>query len=154
MADTKEVISILNNLIETSKDGEEGFRTSAENIDDGLLKSFFLRRSLEVANSAKELQEVVRSLGSEPETSASLSGTLHRRWVDIKTAITSNDNLAVLDEVERGEDVALNAYKEAVVQELPAYVREIVQRQLEGVQRNHDEVKALRDHARELAHHD
>ncbi|HSH72633.1 MAG TPA: PA2169 family four-helix-bundle protein [Methylophilaceae bacterium] len=153
MADTKEVITILNNLIETSKDGEEGFRSSAENINDGLLKSFFLRRSLEVAGSAKELQEVVRSLGGEPETTASITGSLHRRWVDIKTAITSNDNLAVLNEVERGEDVALKAYKEAVVQDLPVYVRDIVQKQLEGVQRNHDEVKALRDHARELEHH-
>jgi len=152
MSEANQVIATLNNLIEISKDGEEGFRTSAENINDGLLKSFFLRRSLEVAGSAKELQEVVRSLGGEPETTPSIAGTLHRRWIDIKTAITSNDKLAVLNEAERGEDVALKAYKEAVVQDLPPYVRDIVQKQLEGVKRNHDEVKALRDHAQELAH--
>jgi len=152
MSEANEVIETLNNLIEISKDGEEGFRTSAENIDDSLLKSFFLRRSLEIGGSVKELQEVVRSLGGEPETTSSIAGTLHRHWVDIKTAVTSNDKLAVLNEVERGEDSALKAYKEAVVQDLPAYVRDLVQKQLDGVQRNHDEVKALRDHAQELAH--
>jgi len=153
MSEANQVIATLNNLIEVSKDGEEGFRTSADNIDDSLLKSFFLRRSLEVAGSVKELQEVVRSMGGEPETTPSITGTLHRRWIDLKTAITSNDKLAVLNEAERGEDVALKAYKEAVVQDLPPYVRDIVQKQLEGVKRNHDEVKALRDHERELVHH-
>jgi len=153
MSEANQVIETLNNLIEISKDGEEGFRTSAENIDDSLLKSFFLRRSLEIGGSVKELQEVVRSMGGEPETTSSIAGTLHRRWIDLKTAITSNDKLAVLNEAERGEDVALKAYKDAVVQDLPPYVRDIVQKQLEGVKRNHDEVKALRDHEQELVHH-
>lgn len=152
MSDNKEIISTLNNLIETSKDGEEGFRTSAENVNDALLKSFFTRRSLEVAKGARELQDLVRSLGGEPETSSSISGSLHRRWIDIKTAITSNDNLAVLNEAERGEDVALKAYKDAVQKDLPSDVRAVVERQLQGAQRNHDEVKALRDRARAAAH--
>jgi uncharacterized protein (TIGR02284 family) len=154
MTDSTHVIATLNNLIEISKDGEEGFRTSAKNIDDDLLKSFFLRRSLEVAGSVTELQDLVYALGGKPETSSSINGALHRGWVDIKTAISSNDNLAVLNEVERGEDFALKAYEEAITQDLPPYVRDIVQKQLEGVQRNHAEVKALRDHADELAHHE
>lgn len=107
MADNNEIISTLNDLIEVSKDGEEGFRSSAENVDDPQLKTFFLRRSKEVATSVQELQELVRSLGGKPADSSSLSGTLHRRWIDLKTALTSNDTVAVLNETERGEDVAL-----------------------------------------------
>ncbi|PPD11259.1 MULTISPECIES: PA2169 family four-helix-bundle protein [Methylophilus] len=146
--DNEEIISTLNDLIEVSKDGEEGFRSSAENVDDPQLKAFFLRRSQEVAASVQELQELVRSLGGEPASSTSLSGTLHRRWIDIKTALTSNDTLAVLNETERGEDVALATYRRAAEKDLPTHVRFVVVRQLEGAKRNHDEVKRLRDAAR------
>lgn len=145
MLDKDDIISTLNGLIETSKDGEEGFRSSAENVDDPRLKEFFLRRSQEVAASVKELQDLVRSLGGEPETSSSISGTLHRRWIDIKTALTSNDTLAVLNETERGEDVALKAYREAAEKDLPTEIKFVVVRQLEGAKRNHDQVKQLRD---------
>lgn len=148
MEDNDDIISTLNDLIEVSKDGEEGFRSSAENVDDPALKSFFIRRSQEVATSVQELQDLVRSLGGEPASSTSLSGALHRRWIDIKTALTSNDTLAVLNETERGEDVALAAYRKAAEKDLPTHVRFVVVRQLEGAKRNHDEVKRLRDAAR------
>jgi uncharacterized protein (TIGR02284 family) len=148
MADNNEIISTLNDLIEVSKDGEEGFRSSAENVDDPQLKTFFLRRSKEVATSVQELQELVRSLGGKPADSSSLSGTLHRRWIDLKTALTSNDTVAVLNETERGEDVALATYRKAAEKELPPHIRFVVVRQLEGAKRNHDEVKRLRDAAR------
>lgn len=146
--DNEEIISTLNDLIEVSKDGEEGFRSSAENVDDPQLKAYFLRRSEEVAASVQELQELVRSLGGEPASSTSLGGTLHRRWIDLKTALTSNDTVAVLNETERGEDVALATYRKAAEKDLPTHVRFVVVRQLEGAKRNHDEVKRLRDAAR------
>lgn len=145
MVDHNDVIAILNELIETSKDGEEGFRSSAEHVDDKRLRDFFLRRSKEVGESVRELQALVTSLGGVPVNATSIGGTLHRRWIDIKTALTSNDNLAVLNETERGEDVALAAYREALEIGLPQPIKAVVIRQLDGVKRNHDLVKQLRD---------
>jgi uncharacterized protein (TIGR02284 family) len=147
MADNDDIISTLNDLIEVSKDGEEGFRSSAENVDDPQLKAYFMRRSQEVASSVPELQDLVRSLGGEPASSSSLGGALHRRWIDLKTALTSNDTLAVLNETERGEDVALAAYQKAADMDLRTHIRFVVMRQLEGAKRNHNEVKQLRDAA-------
>lgn len=145
MVDNNDVIAILNELIETSKDGEEGFRSSAENVDDVRLKDFFMRRSTEVGASVRELQALVSALGGVPVDATSIGGTLHRRWMDIKTALTANDNVAVLNETERGEDVALAAYRDALEMDLPQEIRAIVSRQLEGVKRNHDLVKQLRN---------
>lgn len=145
MIDHNDVIALLNDLIEISKDGEEGFRSSAKNADDARLKDFFLRRSKEVSVSVRELQDQVRALGGEPVDSTSIGGLLHRRWIDIKTALTSHDNLAVLNETERGEDVALAAYRKALEQDLPADVRTLILRQIEGVKRNHNLVKHMRD---------
>ena len=148
----KESISILNDLIETSKDGEKGFQTSAEDIKRPDVKAFFLSRSAEIATAVRELQAEVRALGGDPETSSSVSCTLHRAWVDLKSTLTGKDDVAVLNEVERGEDVALKAYKEArqkaIEKNLPAAVTSLIDKQLDGVQKNHDKVKALRDAAR------
>jgi len=146
--DNKEVISVLNDLIETSKDGEEGFRTCAEDIKNAELKALFVSRSQACASAAAELQQVVRSLGGDPETSTSVSADLHRRWVDLKSIITGKDEESILNECERGEDVAMKSYKKALSKDLPANIRSIVEKQFEGVQRNHDQVKALRDMAR------
>ncbi|MCI8210179.1 chemotaxis protein [Pseudomonas sp. S25] len=148
----KESISILNDLIETSKDGEKGFQTSAEDIKNPAIKAYFLSRSAEIKTSVAELQAQVRALGGDPETSSSVSGTLHRAWVDLKSALTGKDDKAILEEVERGEDVALKAYKEArekaAKHDLPQAVQSLIDKQLQGVQANHDKVRDLRNAAR------
>lgn len=150
----KDVIDVLNDLIEYSKDGEKGFKTSAEDVKNPELKAFFVKRAAGCATSAAELQSEVRRLGGDPETSTSISGDLHRGWVNLKALVTGKDDEAILNEVERGEDHALKAYKEAR-EKLVKLGRtatdssyNLVETQLQGVQRNHDEVKALRDAAR------
>jgi len=146
--DNKDVISTLNDLIETCKDGEQGFRTCAEDIKNSEMKSFFVDRAQKCAEAAAELQQEVRALGGSPETSSSVSGALHRRWVDIKGLVTGKDDEAILNECERGEDVAKASYSKALAKELPANIKAIVERQYNGVLRNHDQVKAFRNQVR------
>ena len=150
----KEAISVLNDLIETSKDGQEGFKTCAEDIKHPELKTFFAKRSADCATAASELQAKVRELGGDPETSTSVAGDLHRRWVDLKSLVTGKSDEAILNEAERGEDHALKAYKEAI-ESINKHglvnIRDLVERQYHGVQRNHDQVKALRNEARARA---
>lgn len=150
----KEVVSVLNDLIEFSKDGQKGFKTSAEDVKNPQLKTYFEQRATECATAASELQTQVRALGGDPETSTSVSGDLHRGWVNLKSMLTGKDEEAVLNEVERGEDHALKAYKDALEKlvklntQPSSEVYALVERQYHGVQRNHDQVKALRNEAR------
>ncbi|HEY4317617.1 MAG TPA: PA2169 family four-helix-bundle protein [Herbaspirillum sp.] len=145
-----DVISVLNDLIQTSKDGEEGFRTCAEDASerDAQLKMMFQERSRSCAAAASELQELVRALGGDPTTHGSVGGSMHRQWLNIKSMITGKDDEAVLNECERGEDAALKSYREALQKDLPANIRMVVERQYQGVLANHDRVKALRDQVR------
>lgn len=142
-----DVISTLNNLIETCKDGQEGFQHAAEGVERSDLKSVFYEFAQQRSQFAGELQGLVRELGGNPETSSSISGAIHRGWINIKSAVTGRDEAAILNECERGEDVAKNAYKEALQMNLPANVNEVVQRQASAVQSAHDQIKALRDSA-------
>ncbi|MDP1980700.1 MAG: PA2169 family four-helix-bundle protein [Undibacterium umbellatum] len=145
-----EIISTLNDLIETSKDGEEGFKICAEDASGRhpQLKAMLAERGRECAAAASELQELVRNQGGDPETSSSVSGALHRAWTNIRMSIVGKDDETVLNECERGEDVAVKDYRKALEKDLPAHVRVVVDRQYQGVLRNHDTIKTLRNHVR------
>jgi uncharacterized protein (TIGR02284 family) len=143
-----EVISTLNNLIETCKDGQNGFQSAAEGIEDSSLKSLFYEYSQQRAQFAGELQALVRDLGGDPENSGSVAASLHRGWINIKSVVTGKDDGAILDECERGEDVAKNAYQNAANMNLPTNVSTVIQRQAAAVQEAHDRVKALRNSQR------
>ncbi len=143
-----DVVSTLNDLIETCKDGEEGFRTCAEDIKDTEIKAYCNNRAERCAAAAEELQDLVVSLGGDPETSSHISASLHRRWVDIRSVISGKDDLAVLEECERGEDIAKRSYEAALAKPLPEEIRMVVEDQYRGVQLNHDQVKSFRNQAR------
>jgi len=140
-----DVISTINGLIETCKDGQEGFKQAAEGVQNSELKTLFYNLGQQRAQFTGELQTLVRELGGDPENSGSFSGALHRGWINIKSAVTGQDEGAILNECERGEDVAKNAYKEAFEQNLPANVSSVLQTQYSAVQAAHDKVKQLRD---------
>src|SRR5829696_5941992 len=113
------VISTLNNLIETCKDSEDGFRTAADGVKNSELKTLFLTYSQQRAQFAAELQNEVRNLGGDPEDAGSVAASLHRGWINIKSTVTGEDEGAVISECERGEDSAVKNYREALDESLP-----------------------------------
>lgn len=143
--DNDKVISVLNNLIETCKDGQQGFADSASGVEKSDLKTTFHELSQQRSKFAGELQSLVQGLGGDPEKSGSVAGALHRGWINIKAAVTGKDETSILEEAERGEDVALKVYKDSMQEQLPANVQSVVQSQLADVQAAHDKVRALRD---------
>ena len=148
MASNEEVISTLNNLIETCRDGQQGFQTAAAAVERGDLKQLFHTYSQQRAGFVGQLQDEVRRLGGDPENAGSVAATLHRGWIDLKAAVTGRDDAAILAECERGEDSAVANYRDALGVDLPANVRSIVERQFGEVKEAHDRVRSL-EQARE-----
>jgi uncharacterized protein (TIGR02284 family) len=150
MSQQKEIISTINDLIETLKDGQKGFREASEAVKDTQLKSLFSEFSLQRAKFAGELQNEAISLGEHnPENSSSAAGAMHRAWINLKSAITSQDDHAILAECERGEDSAVSEFKKAVEgEELSKPIREMVSRQYADLKRAHDRIRELRDAAK------
>ena len=149
MAQNKEAISAINNLIETLKDGERGFKEAADAVKDPQLKSLFQEYSQQRHRFATELQSQAHSLGEfKPEESSSTAGAMHRAWINLKSAVTSGDDKAILSECERGEDSAVHEYQEAIQDGLAGTAREIVSRQFTEIKSAHDRVRQLRDAAK------
>ena len=141
--DTKEIRSTLNDLIETCKDGEEGFRSAAESVKSSDLRQMFQRFSSQRGQFASELQTEVARIGGDAETGGSVAGAAHRGWISLKSALTGESDSAVISECERGEDSAKEAYSKALAKDLPSDIQALVQRQYREVVQAHNQVRAL-----------
>jgi uncharacterized protein (TIGR02284 family) len=149
--DENNAVSVVENLIETCKDGQKGYQDAASHVKRSDLKTYFNEQSSERGRFAQELQSELSKLG-EPgkKVSGSASAAMHRAWIDTKVALGGGDK-TILESVEKGEDNAKDTYQKALSGSLPANVAEIVRRQAASVQRAHDKVRNLRDTAEKAA---
>jgi len=139
------VVKVLNSLIETTLDSANGYREAAENAQSSQYSSMFVQRAARRAELAGQLQQEVLSFGGAPETDQSLLGKAHNKFVDLKNALVGGDDRAVINEVERGEDV-IKAKYEAVLddRELPSTARDLVNRAYGSIKADHDEISRLK----------
>jgi uncharacterized protein (TIGR02284 family) len=142
--DTKAVVSVLNDLVETCKDGEQGYKTAAEKAKDSSLKSLFSKYASQRAGYVQELQSAVRELGGDPATTGHVAATLHRGWINLKEALSKDEDKAIIDECESGEDAAVKNYKDALSKSLPGNVLSLVQRQFSGIQEAHGVIRDMK----------
>jgi uncharacterized protein (TIGR02284 family) len=153
MANEK-AINTLNDLIETCRDGLNGFKEAADNVKNPDLKSFFHQVAGERTQFISELALETRRLGGDPEKTGSVTGAVHRAWMDIKGTLTGKDDHAILSECERGEDSAVNAFQEAIKSKnLPDSILPVIEHQLNGIRQTHDRVKQMRDAKAATAQH-
>lgn len=145
--DENNAISVVENLIETCRDGQKGYQDAAQHTKRADLKTYFNEQSTERGRFAQELQTELSRLGKpDKKVSGSVSGAMHRAWIDTKVSLGGGDK-TILESVEQGEDTAKETYQKALSGTLPTGVVEILRRQATSVQRAHDRVKALRDSA-------
>lgn len=144
-ADGSDVLEALDDLLKTCRDGEKGFEEAAEHTRTASLAQLLRDRAQACARGAEELAGVIARLGGEVNDRGSATGALHRGWVSLRGNVGALSDLDMLEECERGEDAALGRYRKALEQPLPDDVRALVERQMQGAQRNHDQIRQLRD---------
>ena len=139
-------VKVLNSLIETTLDSANGYEEAAENIPDGQLKTLFAERSRRRLDLSRQLQEEVRTFGGTPEHDQSMLGKAHNKFVDLKNAVMGGaSEKAVIDEVERGEDVIKGKFEQAMRDDdLPANARAVVSQAYESIRADHDQISALK----------
>lgn len=125
------LVEKLNDIIVRNYDAARGFETAASNVKMNELKETFLKCSTQRSKFAGELQQEVRSLGGEPKHETSSISAMHRAWMDVKSAVSNDEEEAVLEACTTGEKAAVKEYDDLLDQNIPANIRDVIQ-----VQRN------------------
>ncbi|AYA36220.1 PA2169 family four-helix-bundle protein [Hymenobacter oligotrophus] len=145
---------VLNELVETLKDGERGYSEALTDVKDQDLKQVFKQYAVQRDSYLTELENAMHNLNMRPAEAKedkmdSVIGTAHRAWINIKSVVTGNDRKAILDECERGEDYAVKAFQKAVQSDaLPHEIKSIVEKQYNGIKQAQDQIRMLKESAR------
>jgi uncharacterized protein (TIGR02284 family) len=144
MLNNDQVVKKLNYLLGTLKDGEKGYREAADEVESERFKTMFNQNAQQRAKLAAELEQEIRRLGGDPKDGGSAGAALHRAWMNVRDAVTGKDDYAIVAEVERGEDVAIENYQDVLNEDLPGDIKSIVITQYETVKATHDSMRDLK----------
>jgi uncharacterized protein (TIGR02284 family) len=145
MADSNYDISVLNSLIATTLDSVEGYREAADEIESSRFGQIFTARAQERRDVVTSLQEQVRTLGGNPEDDGTVLAGAHRVFLDLKAKVTGQDDKAIINEVERGEDHIKAKFESALADnDLSPASLAVVRQASQSVRQGHDQMSALK----------
>ena len=147
-----EIVHVLNELVEVSKDGQHSFGFCASHAESPALKSFFQARTGEFAAAVNEFQSLVMAHGGKPVLHGTATGAFHRGWIRVKDTLGGTNDPDLLEDCERGEAQALKRFLAAAGDErLPDAVRTALRRHADTTQRCLDQARRLRAELRAVA---
>jgi uncharacterized protein (TIGR02284 family) len=144
---TEETLQILNDLTETCKDGELGYRTAAENVNNTQMETILSDYSKQRAGFARQLQAEVARLGGTPTDAGTLSATVFRGWIHLKAALSGGDVGAIIAACESGEESAVGAFEIAKDADLTGLTRSIVEKQFSQIKAAHAHIMKIQEDA-------
>lgn len=134
---------VLHRLIDICRDGERGFRAAADNVRDPTLKALFTGLATQRKRFAEELLPHLQRLGGSPNGEGTNAGAFHRKWMVLKGLVPGDHDHHIITEAERGEQVALDAYEDALNGMLPPTVTEVIEAQREALLEATDRIRAV-----------
>lgn len=144
MSNTKKMAEDLNELLEKNYDSEMGFKKAAEDVKNSRLKEFFETKVKERYNFGHELKIEIKNLGEKPEKGTSVSGKAHHLWMDLKSAFSSDKEEMILEEVVKGERLAVEDYNKVINNsEFPPSTANLLIKQRNSIERTFNDVKKL-----------
>ena len=136
-----DVILVLNGLINTCRQGEEAFKSAAENIQNSEFRRLFNIFSQQRAQFVSELQAEVHRLGGEAPKAGN-NTTPQRSWTNV-ISMVKRDEASIIAECQREEESAVNDYQEALKADLPLDVQYVVKRQYMDIKDAYDRMRIL-----------
>jgi uncharacterized protein (TIGR02284 family) len=134
---------VLHHLIDLCRDGERGFRAAADHVGDPALKSLFTELATQRKRFADELLPHLQRLGGMPDAEGTSAGALHRTWMALKGLVPGRHDHHIVAEAERGEDVVLDAYADALSGMLPPTVTETIESQRDAILKAHERIRSI-----------
>jgi len=143
---TEEVGNKINELLEKTYDAEKGFKNAAENVEHAALKSYFNQKAQERYNFGHELKSEIKSFGQKVDKGGSVTGSIHRTWMDVKALFSGDNEESMLEEAIRGEKAAVEEYQDVLHEtSLPSSTKRLLTSQKETIEEGLSNIKSLED---------
>ena len=144
-AKNAELESALKSLINVLEDGQKGMVEIGEHLKNEDLKRYFLAESLERARFRGELENELHRHGvADVHESGTAAGMVNRAWAGLKVKLGGGDH-TLLESAEEAEDEAKAAYSDALEQNLPMPLRQLLTEQQTHILASHDFIRDKRD---------
>ncbi|HEV7350512.1 PA2169 family four-helix-bundle protein [Telluribacter sp.] len=138
----------LNNLIKLHYDRTEGYEHAIGDTKDADLKSLFDTYANQSREFKAELSSEMKKYGGEIPSDNKFLGDIHKAWMDLKAAVTSNSRESVLSSCEFGEQTILGAYEDVLKYDeddtrIPMALRTVLQKQYETIKSAYNRIRQL-----------
>ncbi|WP_338812522.1 PA2169 family four-helix-bundle protein [Bernardetia sp. Wsw4-3y2] len=141
----KKAVDGLNELIEKNYDAEKGYKEAVTDVENHELKDFFTKSVQQRYEFGHELKAEIAKLGGTPEKGSSVTGTLHRIWINLKAMVTTHDVAAVINECERGEEAAIEDYEKILkMDEMPMDAKTVIHKHLQQIRSSLEHLEELK----------
>ncbi|MHA7056077.1 ferritin-like domain-containing protein [Aquimarina sp. M1] len=140
------LVEKLQEVLEKNYDAEKGYKEAMLKADNGFLSKYLKERAAMRSQFATEISDTIFKLNETPIESGSTTGVIHRTWMNIKDAFSSNSDEGILEECLRGEKASVEEYKEAMNEYMfPVDINSMLTNQLKQVEQSVSKIKKLED---------
>ncbi|WP_405250455.1 PA2169 family four-helix-bundle protein [Dokdonia sp. Asnod3-C12] len=141
-----DIVSNLQGILEKNYDAEEGYKEAMLKADNSYLKDYLKNKAATRATFATEISDIILKLNETPKESGSTKGSIHRTWMSIKDAFSSNSDEGILEECIRGDKASIEEYNEVMEnQAFPVEITSVLTNQLLQVKKSVNDIKKIED---------
>ena len=115
--DYSESIDALNDLIQINYDRVAGYERAVAEVKESknpITTTVLDQYRQDSQRNITELSACVREMGGTPADSSTMSGKLHRLWMDVKSTFSVHDKESALESCIFGDSAAIKAYEAAL----------------------------------------
>lgn len=134
-------------VIDNLRDAQEGLQKTGEAIKEEPVKLFLLAESLARAEFRGELENVLIREGvhvHDLRESGTVTGKIFKAWSGVKLKLGAGDD-SLLEIAEKEEQLAIEAYHQALSKKLPRPIKEVLETQVQRVVASHKFIVKARD---------
>ena len=139
-------VSTLNDLLQITNDRIEGFNKVEDKVWEKYpnLKSDYNNMVDQSQKMRLDLKNLISERNGDADDSTTVAGGLHRTWIDVKNAFSSDNAETTLENVTFGENAAIEAYEKALDSgDLCPESSRVVQDQLHSLKASYEKFKNL-----------
>ena len=130
----------LTDILHINRTSVKGYQEAAEEVKSADLKAKLSQYSQQRAGFVADLEGFAQQYGLDTKDNtaesvvAEAAAAAHRGWINIKSAITGQDDSSVLEAAETGEAAALKTYETVLSSnDVPAGAKTVFQQQHDAI---------------------